>query len=151
MRDKKGQFTETHGMSRTREYSTWANILDRCNNPKCHNYPKYGGRGIIVCERWMSFPNFFIDMGLKPKGTSIERIDNNGPYIADNCRWATPKEQSKNRRTNRYFSFRGKRKLLCEWAHILDLPLNTLKNRIRRGWSIKTAFTTPRRVYPEVA
>ena len=94
---------KTHGMGRSGKkrskiYSIWAAMLQRCNNPKDVNYFRYGGRGITVCQRWKKFENFYSDMGDKPLGLSLERIDNDLGYSKDNCKWATVEEQSVNKR-----------------------------------------------------
>ena len=96
-----------HGLSRTREYNIWANMKDRCFNPNSCNFPKYGGRGITVCDRWLSFENFIADMGFRPSEShSIERKSNDGDYTPDNCVWATPMEQQRNRRKSEFAGVR---------------------------------------------
>lgn len=91
---------QTHGCYGTRTYSSWQAMRYRCSNPNNRNYKRYGGRGITVCDRWNDFVNFLADMGERPEGTSIDRINNDKGYYPDNCQWATPKQQANNRRNN---------------------------------------------------
>ncbi len=102
----KGQesHNKTHGMTGTSTYKSWSHMKDRCLNPKCRAYPRYGGRGITIHPPWItSFEVFLEDMGVKPVGLSIERIDNDGNYTPDNCKWATYFQQNKNRSSNTEF------------------------------------------------
>ena len=127
-----------------RTYQSWADMKNRCNNPNNHAYDRYGGRGIVVCERWNSFANFLEDMGLKPNGMTIERIDVDGGYTPENCCWSSYKDQARNTRVNCMLTFDGKTQPLTAWAEELDISRTTLSNRIHSNkWSVEKALTTP--------
>lgn len=131
----------THGMSGTSTYRSWVSMVQRCTNPNNGRYSSYGGRGITVCDRWLSFLNFDEDMGERPEGKSIDRYpDVNGNYEPSNCRWATPKEQGCNRRNNRLIEFGGKTATLSQWAEQIGIPRETLLSRLDRGWDLKRAL-----------
>lgn len=140
--------TFKHGQSagsgnRSTAYSVWDSMKQRCLNPKNASYKNYGGRGITICERWMDFENFLADMGQPPKGQWLERIDNNGPYSPENCRWATPSQQNRNTRRNHYIEHNGQRKLVVEWAEESGINKGALLMRIRKGWSMERALSEP--------
>jgi hypothetical protein len=135
----------THGKSATKEYRTWWKMISRCVDRNNADYNDYGGRGIVVCQRWReSFEAFIEDMGLPPPGTSIDRIDNDGPYSPENCRWATAKEQANNKRNNLFFACSGETLSLAQWAEKTGQSLEGLYQRIYRGWNIQDAIFTPR-------
>lgn len=114
---------KTHGAVGTPEYSTWAGIKARCLNTNHHGYKNYGGRGIAICERWMDFANFLADMGPRQNGTSIDRINPNGGYSPENCRWASSFVQTRNRRNSVLISHRGFTLNACDWEAITGLPI----------------------------
>ncbi len=125
-------------------YTTWANMRSRCGNPASQYYRIYGGRGISVCEQWASFAVFLADMGEKPSGCSIDRIDNERGYEPSNCRWATAKEQGRNKRNNRIIAHNGESLTLSDWAERTGTMVATIANRIDAlGWSIADAITIP--------
>lgn len=124
-------------------YRVWHGMKQRCNNKQCYQYKDWGGRGIKICTRWLNFENFYNDVGDKPKELSLDRIDNDGNYCKENCRWATRKDQQRNTRNNYLITYKGKTKCLAEWSEILEINRGTLWCRINiYNWSIKRAFTT---------
>lgn len=127
-------------------YSVWLTMIARCHKPGASGYETYGARGIYVCARWReSVHNFIADMGDPPSGMSIDRIDNDGPYSPENCRWATNDVQCRNRRTNRMMTLDGRTQCLSDWARELGIKQVTLSARLRNGWSHERALTTPLR------
>ena len=135
----------THGMSRFKEYQIYHAMIERCYNDKNKAYENYGGRGISVCNNWKnSFENFFADMGARPSSKhSLDRINNNGDYCAGNCRWATVDEQLANRRTTIKLAYKGVVLPIAEWSKRLGINTSTLKNRIKRGWTIERCIEQP--------
>ena len=123
-----------HNLVRTKEYKCWQKLKERCYNPNCKEYKNYGGRGINVCKEWInSFQCFINDMGNKySEKHSIDRINVNGNYCKENCRWATSKEQSNNRRNNVIFIYNGISKTQNQWAEFYNISSSTFINRIKR-------------------
>lgn len=110
-------------------------MIQRCRDLHCAAWPRYGGRGIKVCDRWLRFAEFLADMGQRPPGTSLDRYpDNDGNYEPSNCRWATRKQQANNKRNNHRLTFRGETLSIAEWARNLGIPEGTIRNRLRYGW-----------------
>lgn len=137
----------THGMSKTSTYSTWSGMKDRCFNPKNKFFHYYGGRGIVVCDRWLDFTNFFADMGEKPsKEYSVDRIDNDGNYCPENCRWATKAEQMSNRRINRRISFNGENLTVSEWGKKTGIPTQTIYQRLEIGCDVEKILSKERHI-----
>ena len=132
-------FNSIHGHNTSKgkspTYITWDKMKTRCNNPNHERYKDYGGKGIKVCVRWNSFVNFLKDMGERPEGKTLDRIDTTKGYSKSNCRWATIKQQMRNRNNTLMFTYEGKTKPLKEWAEEIGSPYMTLYNRIARGWS----------------
>lgn len=140
-----GQYIPRHGQSRKKIHRCWQGILQRCHNTNNSNYSKYGARGIKVCERWrQSFEAFLKDMGHPPSPLhSIGRIDNNGDYEPNNCQWETPFQQSRNTRATRLLTHAGKTMCVADWATETGLNVITIHKRLRIGWSVSAALTTP--------
>ena len=129
---------------RTPAYVSWAAMKQRCLNSKNPSYPQYGGRGIKVADEWLSFAAFLRDMGQRPEGRTIDRIDRNGDYTKENCRWATRIEQATNRSIVRLFEFNGERLTLSEWGRRLCVSQWTLRDRQRKGWPTEDLLTKPK-------
>jgi len=115
-----------HGKKKTPEYTSWRAARDRCNNPNHWKYPEYGGRGISFCKRWDDFRLFLADMGPRPDGHTLDRIDVDGDYSPNNCRWASPKQQASNRRRSRLFDWDGEHLCISEIARREKLPRTSI-------------------------
>lgn len=132
---------EKHGMSKTREYRAWADMLTRCMNPKFIKYEYYGGKGIKVCERWvMSFVAFYDDMGTCPPKHTLDRIESDKDYEPGNCRWVTQAKQMRNQGRNRMLTLNGKTQCLTDWAADAGMTAAQLNHRLERGWSVEKAL-----------
>ncbi len=145
---RKERSVPEHDLKKRRpSYTIWRNMIQRCIDANAKQYHRYGGRGIKVCERWRhSVDNWITDMGQRPSNKhSIDRIDNDGDYEPSNCRWATVKEQARNRRSNRILEFQGCRMAMAEWAEKLGFSVQTIKSRLNLGWSVEEALTKPLR------
>ena len=130
----------------TPEYMIWGSIIRRTTSLKEGDpgYENYKGRGIGVCERWRDFRNFVADMGPRPSPKhTIERVDNNEGYSAENCRWASWVEQSRNRRSNRLPTHKGETKCMAEWSEITGIEYGAIKSRLQRGWDVARSLETP--------
>ncbi len=133
----------------TPTYISWKAMNQRCNYPKNKRYYMYGGRGISICERWKDFVNFLADMGLRPDGMTLDRIDSDGDYCPENCRWADPVTQARGRL--RYETYKGIRLSIKSWAKRFNLPVKCLNQRLNAlGWDIEKALTTPHGRWPKV-
>lgn len=128
----------TGGTSPT--YYSWKNMRARCLNPKRFAYHRYGGRGISVCDRWYHFENFLQDMGERPEGMCLERIDNNGNYCPENCRWASIKEQTRNTARNVWITHEGVTMCLADWSKKLGGSSTKLYRRLKAGWTMERAL-----------
>lgn len=144
----------THGLVQLciRTYNSWNSMTHRCTNPKYSNYDLYGGSGVLICERWGQYVNFIGDMGLRPEGTTIDRYhpdwqdgDPPLPYSPSTCRWATPREQANNRRSNVLIEYAGQNKTIAQWARATGLAERTISYRISAGWAVDKSLTQPSR------
>lgn len=133
----------THGMTGTRTYKSWDSMMQRCFNVGTVNYDIYGGRGITVCESWQKFQNFFDDMGVRPDGMSLDRIDANANYGPDNCRWATFNEQMNNQRKTVRLKVGNEVLTLKEWSERTGVPVAVIRGRKQRGVANADAVSRP--------
>lgn len=145
-----GRRSMTHGYSNSNTYSIWQGIRCRIFNDNDPAYKHYGGRGIKLCERWQKFENFLEDMGERPEGLTIDRIDVNGDYTPENCRWATYKTQARNKRVNVLFTYNGETHPLSEWAEILGTTYSYFYNRYKKyaPEDIQRSYIEFRRMHP---
>lgn len=133
-----------HGQTKTRLYQIWRKMRYRCNNPRNVCYPNYGARGIKVCEEWdssfIAFQNWALNHGYQ-ESLSIDRIDNDGDYSPENCRWCTMEQQANNRRNNLIIKYDGQTKTVAEWSKLIHIPRHRLYKRLENGWPIEDALT----------
>lgn len=133
-----------HGMTKKGSprncYTSWVSMRTRCKNRFHKAYHRYGGRGIKICKRWDDFQNFLADMGMRPEGMELDRINNDGDYEPSNCRWATCKQQGRNRNNNRILTVGGESRCLSEWSELTGTKKTTIRERLRRRWSEKEAI-----------
>ena len=139
-----GERRKTHGMSGTRQYYIWSNMKRRCDEPSNKEYHCYGGKGVTYCEGWKDFSNFWADMkDGYAEHLTLDRINVDGNYSKDNCRWATLKEQENNRTNNLVLNYRGQNLTLAQIANITGTNYSSINNRLRRGMSIEDATSIP--------
>ena len=151
-RTKHGESPKQGKRNASKLYSVWLNMRARCYNPKNKRYKDYGGRGISICSDWDDFLNFkrwSLEKGFD-ESLTIDRIDNNGNYCPENCRWINQKEQMRNTRVNHLLTYNGVTKTMAEWSEITGIKYHTLKQRINKyGYSVERALTTPVLKHPE--
>ena len=140
----------THGHTSGKfspEYHSWASMLQRCTNPLRKGYKHYGGKGVQVCARWLKFENFLADMGSRPEGMSLDRIDVQGNYTPENCRWADKVTQARNSVQVVWVEMLGERKRLVEWCEQLGVSVNTVRDRVKYyGMTYQEAILKPKRI-----
>lgn len=133
-----------HGMTKTRTFKTWDSMLQRCFNKNSPDYKRYGEKGITVCERWLAFENFYEDMGERPEGTSLDRIDNNKGYSKENCKWSNRSEQQRNKSNSRWIDYKGEQKMLLDVSKEVGIPYDLLLRRVNRGLTGSALFAPSR-------
>lgn len=150
LRDEKARANmTTHGESKTKLYAVWNTMMSRCYNPKTERYNRYGGRGITVCDEWLhnyqAFRDWANSNGYK-EGLTIDRIDVDGNYCPDNCRWVSSLEQQNNTSRNRYITLDGETHTMAEWARKTGISVAAINSRLKSGWGVKETLTTPVRI-----
>lgn len=145
---------KTHGKSQTRLYGVWVKMKHRCNNSMATGYKNYGGRGIKVCEEWNDFEKFYnwamnsgYDENAEGRSCTLDRIDVNGNYCPENCRWVDATVQANNCRSNRLIKAFGKEMTVAQWSKLTGIDDSTLRKRLDKGWNVEDSLTTPPRQY----
>jgi hypothetical protein len=133
-------------MSGTSEYKRWHGMIKRTSDPANKDFKHYGARGISVCERWLDFSNFISDMGMCPPKLELDRIDNDGDYTPDNCRWASRTVQCRNTRANRLITFNGETLPMSAWAERLGIARTTIERRLNRGLPLHFVLSKGKRI-----
>lgn len=137
-----GDRARSHGKHNHHLYGTWVAMRDRCRRKNHDQFKNYGGRGITVCDRWADFESFLEDMEPSWRhGRTLDRIDNDGNYTPENCKWSTQSEQLSNQRPKRSITFNGETRALSDWARVVGIHPSTLNNRLARGWPLEVALT----------
>ena len=134
--ERAADYHRTHDMKGTKLFRVYHTMKGRCCNPTDHKYPSYGGRGIKICSEWLSNPKSFFEWALAngyKEGLSIDRINNEGDYCPENCRWVDSYTQANNKRNNHIYEYYGNKLTIAEWAKLLDLSYSAIKSRIKRG------------------
>lgn len=133
----------THGYSDTPTHVSWRSMIQRCTDPNSTSYPNYGGRGIAICERWLTFENFLEDMGIRPDDCTLDRIDANGNYEPNNCKWSTISEQNNNTRGNRMVEVNNELVSMAEASRLTGVPYHVLFRRLEQNMSDAEAISKP--------
>jgi hypothetical protein len=131
------------GVKRSGTYRSWAAMLSRCTDENSADYKRYGARGISVCQHWSKFESFLADMGEKPTGCSIDRIDNDAGYSPSNCRWANKKQQARNTRNNTMITINGASRCISEWSEVSGIKSSSISYRLNNGWCPEDAVFHP--------
>ena len=138
-----GYCKKHHKRFKQRTYTCWRDMIRRCSDDRHKDFERYGGRGILVCERWLSFDNFLSDMGEIPQRMSLERINNDGSYSPENCRWASYPDQARNKSVTRKVTHNGVTMCLTDWSKKTGITLGAIRYRYKAGWDVEKMLTQP--------